>query len=272
MLRDLRRSKSLLEDFAMDPDAKAAVDEAGVELDILALTAGLWPPQPASGLDVTYPAQVCKLQDMFGAFYKAKQSGRSLTWTPLGGQCTLRACFDGHSRKELVVSVLQALVLLLFNRATQLTVEEIHLAIGMDRGHLHRTLQSLALHKTVKVLIKEAKGREIVAEDVFVVNSGFSHKSYRVVVPHISLKEPQEDEDLAERRVFENRQHEVDAVIVRKMKTVKSLSHEQLVSDVLSVVRFPVQLSELEQRIESLIQREYLERDAKEPAMYHYLA
>lgn len=56
------------------------------------------------------------------------------------------------------------------------------------------------------------------------------------------------------------------------MKTRKSLSHKLLVAEVLQQLRFPLAASDLKKRIESLIEREYLERDAGNKDLYNYLA
>jgi hypothetical protein len=49
------------------------------------------------------------------------------------------------------------------------------------------------------------------------------------------------------------------------MKTRKSLSHKLLVSELLQQLKFPIRASDLKKRIESLIDREYLERDRDNP-------
>ncbi len=49
------------------------------------------------------------------------------------------------------------------------------------------------------------------------------------------------------------------------MKTRKSLSHKLLVSELLTQLKFPMKQSDLKKRIESLIDREYLERDRDNP-------
>ena len=51
------------------------------------------------------------------------------------------------------------------------------------------------------------------------------------------------------------------------MKTRKSLSHKLLVSELLTQLKFPMKQSDLKKRIESLIDREYLERDRANPAV-----
>ena len=64
----------------------------------------------------------------------------------------------------------------------------------------------------------------------------------------------------------------IDAVCVRIMKSRKTLSHTLLISEIYSQLRFPIKPSDLKKRIESLIDREYLERDASNAQIYNYLA
>lgn len=272
MFRDVDLSKGLCAAFVARPDVKAALEEGDVGFSVAVLTSGLWPTQPPSP-DVAYPPLPLRLQEMFTAFYTAQHTGRSLSWSPLLGQCTLRASYEGNVRKELVVSHLQALVLLLFNGATALACRDIAAATRVPAADLHRTLQSLALHKTVKLLLKEPKGREVSDGDVFTFNAGFTHKMYHITVSQISAKEHREEEEAGvERRVFEDRQHEVDAAIVRIMKAKKSLTHQELLAQVFAAVSFPAQAADVKRRVESLIEREYLERDPDRPAAYFYLA
>lgn len=49
------------------------------------------------------------------------------------------------------------------------------------------------------------------------------------------------------------------------MKTRKSLSHKLLVQELLIQLKFPIRAQDLKKRIESLIDREYLERDEQNP-------
>lgn len=272
MYRDIEVSKGLLSAFLARPDVKVSLEEAGgVEFSVAVLTSGLWPTQ-APRLDVRYPLVPSHLQDLFAGAYSAQHSGRSLQWCPLLGQCTLRASYEGGLRRELAVSHLQALVLLLFNSANSLTCREIAAATRIAGADLHRALQSLALHKTVKLLLKEPRVREVADEDVFTYNAGFTSKLYHIVVSQIPAKEQREEEANVEQRVFEDRQHEVDAAIVRIMKAKKRLTHQQLLVEVFATVSFPVQAADVKRRVESLIEREYLERDQESASTYSYLA
>jgi hypothetical protein len=55
------------------------------------------------------------------------------------------------------------------------------------------------------------------------------------------------------------------------MKARKSMEHRTLVGEVMTQIKFPANSSDIKKRIESLIEREYLER-AVDRAQYNYLA
>jgi cullin-4 len=72
--------------------------------------------------------------------------------------------------------------------------------------------------------------------------------------------------------VFQDRQYQVDAAIVRIMKMRKSLLHNQLVSEVVAQLKFPIKPGDIKKRIESLIDRDYLARDEQNANQFNYLA
>merc|ERR1739848_362098 len=74
--------------------------------------------------------------------------------------------------------------------------------------------------------------------------------------------------------VEEDRKHLVEAVIVRVMKSRKTLEHNQLVMEGTRHLssRFLPSPTLIKQRIEKLIEREYLERSQHDRRVYNYLA
>lgn len=64
----------------------------------------------------------------------------------------------------------------------------------------------------------------------------------------------------------------IDAAIVRIMKSRKVLSHQKLLSETLQAIKFFIPDPKLiKQRIEMLIEKEYLNRDLSDFKTYHYL-
>jgi cullin-4 len=84
----------------------------GFDLTTNVLTTGNWPSfTPAN---VILPPDMTSALDRFKLFYGVKYTGRTLTWQHSLDQCVLKAAFP-KGKKELAVSLFQALVLMLFN-------------------------------------------------------------------------------------------------------------------------------------------------------------
>ncbi|KAJ8031251.1 Cullin-4B [Holothuria leucospilota] len=175
------------------------------------------------------------------------------------------------SIKELQVSLFQSLVLLLFNEADEYSLEDIEEATHIEKSELTRTLQSLACGKA-RVIIKQPKSKDIEKGDKFFFNPEFKHKLFRIKINQVQMKETVEEQTTTQERVFQDRQYQIDAAIVRIMKMRKQLSHNLLVSELYNQLSFPVKPSDLKKRIESLIDRDYMERDKDKQNVYHYVA
>jgi len=86
------------------------------------------------------------------------------------------------------------------------------------------------------------------------------------------LKETKEERDKTVQAVSRDRLYIIDASLVRVMKARKTILHQQLIPQVLEQVKVPAQPNDVKKRIESLIEREYMERDSKDRNRYNYLA
>lgn len=73
-------------------------------------------------------------------------------------------------------------------------------------------------------------------------------------------------------KVIHDRKFLVDAAVVRTMKARTKLAYNDLVSEVIRLVRFPLDITLLKQRIEDLIDKDYMSRDEKDHNLFHYVA
>ncbi|XP_077094217.1 cullin-4A [Siphateles boraxobius] len=266
MFKDMELSKDVMIQFKQYMQNQT--DPTNIELTVNILTMGYWPSYIP--MDVHLPAEMVKLQEVFKLFYLGKHSGRKLQWQPTLGHAVLKTEFK-EGKKELQVSLFQTLVLLIFNEADECSVEEIRTATGIEDGELKRTLQSLACGKA-RVLNKTPRGKEVEDADRFHFNSDFRHKLFRIKINQIQMKETVEEQVSTTERVFQDRQYQIDAAVVRIMKMRKTLSHNLLVSELYNQLKFPVKPADLKKRIESLIDRDYMERDKENANQYHYVA
>uniref|UniRef100_A0A8D0RK46 Cullin 4A n=1 Tax=Sus scrofa TaxID=9823 RepID=A0A8D0RK46_PIG len=226
-------------------------DPGSIDLTVNILTMGYWPTY--TPMDVHLTPEVSVLS----ATARTRLTG--------GASALLQG------KKEFQVSLFQTLVLLMFNEGDGFGFEEIKAATGIEDSELRRTLQSLACGKA-RVLIKSPKGKEVEDGDKFFFNGDFKHKLFRIKINQIQMKETVEEQVSTTERVFQDRQYQIDAAIVRIMKMRKTLGHNLLVSELYNQLKFPVKPGDLKKRIESLIDRDYMERDKDSPNQYHYVA
>lgn len=268
-------------------------DKGGVDLSVSILSQAAWPSYP--DVKMLVPPDVAEKIDQFDRYYKNKHTGRKLLWKHNLAHCVLKATFP-KGQKELLVSSMQATVLVLFNQAPDglLSYEQIATATNLSGGELDRTLQSLACAK-VRPLAKSPKGKEINKTDTFQINKMFTDPKYRIKINQIQLKETKAENKETHERVAADRQFETQAAIVRIMKSRKTMSHPQLVAEVIkqTMSRGAMDPADIKQNIEKyachyqnmipldhwatitnvpwcrLIEKEYLDREG---SSYTYLA
>ncbi|XP_008308129.1 cullin-4A isoform X1 [Cynoglossus semilaevis] len=266
MFKDMELSKDIMIQFKQYMQNQS--ESSNIELTVNILTMGYWPSY--TPMEVHLPSEMVKLQEVFKLFYLGKHSGRKLQWQPTLGHAVLKSEFK-EGKKELQVSLFQTLVLLMFNEGEEFSMEDIRTGTGIEDGELRRTLQSLACGKA-RVLNKNPRGKDVEDGDRFNFNNDFKHKLFRIKINQIQMKETVEEQVSTTERVFQDRQYQIDAAVVRIMKMRKTLSHNLLVSELYNQLKFPVKPGDLKKRIESLIDRDYMERDKETPNQYHYVA
>ena len=258
-----------LDNLRKDNGGSSKVD--GIELSVHVLTTGFWPTQ--LGTKCILPPQIMRCCETFKAHYLRQYSGRRLQWQANMGSADLKATF-GSRRYEINVSTYLMCILLQFNDCDSKSYADIAQATEIPSPELKRALQSLACAK-FKILNKEPKGRDVDDGDVFEYNGDFSAKHLRFKVGTVTAsKENDVEKQETRAKVDEDRKPQIDAALVRVMKSRKEMEHNSLIAEVTSQLqsRFMPHPNVIKKRIESLIEREFLERDKDNWRRYKYLA
>ena len=114
--------------------------------------------------------------------------------------------------------------------------------------------------------------RTIAPSDMFEVNVSFAAKLKRIAINTLQKKESKKETEDVHEKVLSDRKYLIDAAIVRTMKAKQKLSQNDLIAEVVKLVRFPLEISVLKQRIESLIEGDYMKRDDNDRVLFHYVA
>jgi cullin 3 len=286
MFNDMRISKDMRDSYNSHKlFSEPRTNESNVvDIEVDVLTNGYWPSQNVK--PCTLPIPVQNSIDLFSKFYLQKHTGRKLSWQTSAGSADIKAVFGTEPnlrRHDLQVSTYQMCILLLFNKVDSLTLADIRTQTQIPDIELRRHLISLCTPKH-RILKKSSKGRGIMSDcDVFSFNAEYTSKLKKVRIPLVkesSVGRDNADVGCAETNgavpapVEEDRRHLVEAGIVRIMKARKALSHNDLIAEVSKQLstRFSPTPQFIKKRIESLIEREYLERKDDDRRIYQYVA
>ncbi|CAE7273977.1 CUL3A [Symbiodinium sp. CCMP2592] len=304
MFQDMKQSEEIMKQykssFASSSSMARAARPAGsssamspassaIDLKVSVLTSGFWPGPPGQPCEL--PPEVQECCGRFETFYLAKHTGRRLSWQPNHGWADLKAHMP-KSKHEINVSTYQMCILMLFNQHAALTYQDIQMRTNIPLEELKRQFMSLYVNPKAKILMRlgpEKDKKEPEDSDQFAINTQFESKLLRIKVLLVQLKSANSDGSGTRTEgegsapaagsdvpatVEEDRKHLVEAVIVRVMKSRKTLEHNQLVMEVTRHLtsRFQPAPTLIKQRIEKLIEREYLERSNADRRVYNYLA
>ncbi|KAI3793995.1 hypothetical protein L1987_36619 [Smallanthus sonchifolius] len=270
MFTDMKTSQDTMQGFY---ESMGPMLADGPTLAVHVLTTGSWPTQSTTTCNL--PPEILTVCDKFKTYYLGTHNGRRLTWQTNMGSADIKATFSRSQKHELNVSTYQMCVLMLFNNADQLSYKEIEQAVEIPAAELKRCLQSLACAKGKNVLRKEPMSKDVSEDDEFFFNENFSSKFYKVKIGTVvAQKESEPEKQETRQRVEEDRKPQIEAAIVRIMKARRVLDHNNIVAEVTKQLqsRFLPNPVVIKKRVESLIEREFLERDRDDRKLYRYLA
>ncbi|KAG2009878.1 ubiquitin-protein ligase [Coprinopsis cinerea AmutBmut pab1-1] len=260
MFTDMSLSKDLTDQFKTRMEQNH--DDMDINFSIMVLGTNFW-PLTAPQHEFIIPEEMLTTYDRFQKYYQTKHSGRKLTW--LWNYCKneLRTNYT-NQKYILMTSTFQTAILTQYNRNDTLSLDELVTATSIPKDHL---VQVLALLVKAKVLINEET-------DQYDLNPGFKSKKIRV-----NLNLPIKAETKAESKdvmktVEEDRKYVIQATIVRIMKARKTMKNQALLDEVISQIsqRFTPKVPDIKKAIDTLLEKDYIERVEGTRDTFAYLA
>ncbi|RXW24442.1 hypothetical protein EST38_g1443 [Candolleomyces aberdarensis] len=260
MFTDMSLSKDLTDQFKARMEQTH--DDIDISFSIMVLGTNFWPLNPP-GHDFIIPQEMQATYDRFQRYYQMKHSGRKLTWLWNYSKNELRTNYT-NQKYILMTSTFQTAILLQFNRNDTLSLDELHIATSIPKDHL---VQVLALLTKAKVLVSEEAGQ-------YDLNPNFKSKKIRV-----NLNQPIKSDTKAEstevmKTVDEDRKYVIQATIVRIMKARKTMKNQALLDEVISQLtqRFTPKVPDIKKAIDTLLEKDYIERVDGTRDTFAYLA
>jgi cullin 1 len=265
MVSDLLLAKEKEQDFVVWLGRNNI--ELPFDMNVTVLTTGHWPNFAQVDLSIT--DDMVQALESFSKYYFESNKSRKLSWQFEKGSVSMRAHFN--KTYDLILSPIQAMLLACFNRieGETATFHDLQEMTKLTDEILLRNLHSLSLNK-YKLLSKIPADKKITKDCSFEINAKFSDKQRRIRLQ----APPIDDRKKVKQDVNEDRKMNIDAAIVRIMKSRKSISHMDLMGELIPQLQrmFTPDVKMIKRQIESLIERDYMERDTSNSSVYKYVA
>ena len=281
--------EQMLSDFAKSADHQTqfqkslACSNVGFDLhdfSVRLLSPGVWPP--STRIDLALPPAMEECKRLFQGYFGKRRGceNMKLTYAHTMGTVDVQMSVPFRGGKyTLIVSTLQAATLHYFHEMSG-TVSfgdlETHLNLKIPEVPtefvMKRILHSLSCGR-YKLLKKNPPDGKIHSSDTFAVNGKFFNKNKRLKVPMASFEKARKNRISA---VESDRSMNVEAVIVRVMKTRKIISHNNLLAEAMKILNdlhsIEVDPKSLKKSIGKLIDKEYMARVENSLNEYKYVA
>ncbi|XP_054163060.1 cullin-1-like [Oppia nitens] len=209
----------------------------------------------------------------YTAFYINKHQGRKLTWVYAKSKGEIQYRTPDNRVYTFTASVFQISIMLLYNRYSQMSVQELQTNTDIKMEYL---IQILNIFLKIKLLLCDdlQAGGAVLPTHLIKLNEKYRNKKLRINI-NVPIKvETKEDDERTHRQIDERRKYVIEAAIVRIMKTRKNLKYQELIGQVLNQIgaRFIPTVPMIKKGIDELINREYLERNKDDKDSLNYLA
>ncbi|EKM79832.1 hypothetical protein AGABI1DRAFT_113105 [Agaricus bisporus var. burnettii JB137-S8] len=260
MFTDMSLSKDLTDSFKERMAQNH--DDMEIAFSIMVLGTNFWPLNPPSH-DFVIPQEIIPTYDRFSKYYQSKHSGRKLTWLWNYSKNELRTNYL-NQKYILMTSSYQTAVLLQYNRHDTLSLDELVAATAISKDLLS---QVLGLLVKAKLLINEE-------QDQYDLNPSFKSKKIRVNLNLPIKAEVKAESSDVLKAVDEDRKYVIQATIVRIMKARKTMKNQALIQEVISQItqRFAPKIPDIKKAIETLLEKEYIERVEGSKDTFAYVA
>lgn len=272
MIQDMNKSSQVMQDFRTMRGGNT-VD--GMEFNTEILTSSHWPISEIPKCNI--PRQMLRVRDAFNNFYKNRFQNREIAWLFNHGQVQMQTTYLSKNY-QFMVTAIQASILCLYNDENTFTIQQILDRLDISNDELKIALLKLCNPKSM-VLVKGIKKPTFDNKDEKItLNAKFDSPNLRVMlIPQPTSKQMAQGaggtktQEAMDNEIQKERSNIIDATVVRTMKARKVEMLQELLQAVITQIQlFKAQPGDIKKRIESLIEREYLERDPANRAKLIY--
>ncbi|CAK65915.1 unnamed protein product (macronuclear) [Paramecium tetraurelia] len=226
---------------------------AGVEVKLVVISQNSWTLKQ----DQIPKFFLKEQQEYFQEDKKQDFKQKILFWMLECSNCSVK----GFKKYIFIVSVVQAMILDLFNKQKSYKASDFIQLSGLSKDEIIRNLIPLEKEKIL-----------LLNQGVYSVNHEFESKKTHIKINQMQKIEKKEEIEENTQKLLHDRKYVIDASIVKIMKRDKQHTLQEIVNLVLKDLGLPLKAVDIKQQIEVLTEKEYLQRDQNDMSLFIYLA
>ena len=218
--------------------------------------------------DLALPPELLQLKEEFAALYQKKYSSRLLQFLFEKSEYTLQYTLPDRRAVDLVVSLPQYLVLNAFSTVDAFTAGDLQTLTNLPLSVVLETARCLAKPENGPLLALTPGATDNATTIALFESPSFSAPRVRLVPAPVLSAHTQAP--MAAQDMSQMHKTRVDAAIVRIIKNAKFIGFSALLGKLNTVLDFLPEEQFVKERVESLISKDYLSRDEKDPSILVY--
>lgn len=249
------------------------------DMEVLILTMSHWPHTKQMNFHI--PPSLSLATDLYNKFYEQTYKERKIQFIYEFGSSVMSLKI-GEKSFDATMTTPQAIVLEHFNGG-KTTLQNLTVAVNLSQDELKPILASFMTAKLPVIVYVSDENKEkdcstieqiadhISPTDEICLNPQFVSRRARFALPHPPVL-TQSTIDKNTGSVMEERKTQLDAAIVRLMKSKRTMKYQDLITEVMSQrFLFVPTPRDIKTRIEDLILRQFIERDASDRTTVVYV-
>jgi len=242
------------------------------------LTAGSW-NVPRSLPSLQIPGEMGQMMTTFQQWWQTQYPNRKLAYIPIWGEVEIKYNVSNTVSYLLQLAPIQAMILMLIpENDNSITLSDMARMLHLeneDHDVVKKAVHSMSMGPPAgRILRRIASGdpATLTMADSVCVDTSFRGRMKKFKIPMASIDErPGSSARNVEADVAKSREIQIEAATVRIMKARRTLSHADLVAEILrQLSQFQPETSMIKRSLEKLIEREFIQRN--ETGGYNYLA
>lgn len=235
------------------------------------------------------PAPLRSSLDIFNEFYESVHQNRKLLILYTEGAVSVQISVSQHFSLDTILSPYQFAILALFQEQKVVKFSEMQRMLAISSATIKDSLKPLVFSRyrivaritqsaSTKVSGETKAGKgEIVESDEFVFQAKSANSGKwpsKIYYNSLSQKQQTKEQEGRRQAIESDRRYQLDATIVRIMKSRRSISISDLICEAQRMLasRFLPEIKFIKERVRCLVEQEYIGPDRIDGRVYVYIA